>query len=136
MSRSETTSDDRLIRGTCFINSIPLISIIDTCVTHSFVSLDCVESLSLKLSSMVGSMIVDTQALGPVTTSWVCLNCPLTIYGKSFGMDLVYLPLRNLIVILGMNWLEVNMFISIVTTKQCHLQSLMQVMSYLCLLSK
>ncbi|XP_050897647.1 uncharacterized protein LOC127104506 [Lathyrus oleraceus] len=53
-------------------------------------------------------MTVDTLALGPVTTSLVCLNYPLIIYGKNFGMDLVYLSLNKLDVILGMNWLEFN----------------------------
>lgn len=91
---------DQLIQGTCFINSIPLIAIIDTDATHSFVSLNCAERLVLKLSSMVESMIVDTLNLDFVTTLWVCLNCRLTIFGKSFGMDLVCLPLRNLNVIL------------------------------------
>ncbi|XP_050888869.1 uncharacterized protein LOC127094041 [Lathyrus oleraceus] len=57
---------------------------------------------------MVGSMIVDTLTLGPVTTSWVCLNCLLDIYGKSFMMDLVCLPLNKPGVILGMIWLEFN----------------------------
>ncbi|XP_050920172.1 uncharacterized protein LOC127137794 [Lathyrus oleraceus] len=57
---------------------------------------------------MVGSMIVNTPTLGPVTTSWACLNCPLTIFGKSFGMDLVCLAFRNIDFILGMNWLEFN----------------------------
>lgn len=46
--------------------------------------------------------------MGLVITSWVCLNYLLTIYGKNFGMDLGYLPLRNLGVILGMNLLEFN----------------------------
>lgn len=27
---------------------------------------------------------------------WLCLNFPLTIYDKSFGMDLVYLSLRKI----------------------------------------
>lgn len=93
LSGSETTSSDRLIRGTRFNNNIPLISIIDPGVTHSFVSLDCAKMLGLRLSSMVVSIIFDTPTLGPVTTSWVCVNCPLTIYGKSFGMNLIYLPL-------------------------------------------
>lgn len=57
---------------------------------------------------MVGSMIVNTLALGSVTTSLVCLNCPLTIYGKNFRMDLVCVLLNKLVVILGMNWLEFN----------------------------
>lgn len=87
----------------CFINSIPLIAIIDMGPTNSFVLLDYSERLGFKLSSMVGSMIVDTPTLSSVTTSWVSLNCLLIIYGKSFEMDLVCLPLRNLDVILGMN---------------------------------
>ncbi|XP_050897858.1 uncharacterized protein LOC127104733 [Lathyrus oleraceus] len=77
--------------------------------THSFFSLECAERLGLKLSYMVGSMIVDTPTLDSVTTLWVFLNCPLTSYSRNFGMDLVCLPLRNLDVILEMNWLEFNL---------------------------
>ncbi|XP_050896089.1 uncharacterized protein LOC127102801 [Lathyrus oleraceus] len=77
-------------------------------VTHSFLSLDCEEKSGLKLSSMDGSMIIDTPTLGLILTLWVCLNCLLTIYGKSFGMDLMCLTLRDLDVILGMNWFEFN----------------------------
>lgn len=93
---TKTTSADHFIQGTCFINEIPLISIIDTGAMHSFVSLYYAEKLGLKLYSMDGSMIVDTPTLGLVLTSWVCLNFPLTIYGKRFGMDLVCLPSSNL----------------------------------------
>lgn len=38
----------------------------------------------------------------------MCFNCLLTNYGKSFRIELVYLPLNQLDVILGMNWLEFN----------------------------
>lgn len=38
----------------------------------------------------------------------VCLNFPLTIYVKEFGIDLVFLPLSQLDVILRMNWFEFN----------------------------
>ncbi|XP_050897050.1 uncharacterized protein LOC127103852 [Lathyrus oleraceus] len=107
-SGTETTSADRLIRGTCFINSTPLIAIIDTGATHSFISLNCAKRLDLNLSSMVGSIVIDTLTSGSVTTSLVCLKCPLTIYGKNFAIDLVCLQLSNLDVILGMNWLDFN----------------------------
>lgn len=53
-------------------------------------------------------MIIDSPTLGPVTTSWIYLNCPLTIFGKNFGMDLTCLPLQNIDVILGRNWLEIH----------------------------
>ncbi|XP_050896267.1 uncharacterized protein LOC127103010 [Lathyrus oleraceus] len=76
--------------------------------TYSFISLECAERLNLDLSSLVGSMIVNTSALGPLTTLWVCLNYPLTIYGKNFGMDLVCLMINKLDVILVVNWLEFN----------------------------
>src|SRR3954463_3136943 len=54
------------------------------------------------------SMVIDTPAMGSVSTSFVCLNCPLNIFGRDFGIDLVCLPLEQLDVILGMNWLEFN----------------------------
>lgn len=75
---------------------------------HSFISLECAERLDLKLSSMVESMVIDTPTNGSVTTSWVYLKCSLTIYSKSFGMDLVCLPLDKLDVILKMNSLQFN----------------------------
>ena len=60
------------------------------------------------LSSMNGEMVIDTPAKGSVTTSFVCLKCPLSIFDRDFAVDLVCLPLRGLDVILGMNWLENN----------------------------
>lgn len=104
----ETTSENGLIRGTCFINGNPLIAVIDTGATHSFIDLDCAKRLNLELSDMNGSMVIVTPAMGSVTTSSVCLNCPLSIFGRNFGMNLVCLPLYQLDVILGMNWLEFN----------------------------
>ena len=91
-----------------FINNTPLVAIIDTEATHSFISTECAQCLNLLLSSMGGEMVIDTPASGSVTTSLVCLSCPLTIYGRDFAMDLVCLPLKDLDVILGMNWLEFN----------------------------
>src|SRR4051812_3411519 len=53
-------------------------------------------------------MVIDTPASGSVTTSSACLNYPVDIFGRKFGMDLVCLPLEQLDVILGMNWLQFN----------------------------
>ena len=38
----------------------------------------------------------------------MCLKCPLSMFGRDFEVDLVYLPLSGMDVILGMNWLEYN----------------------------
>ncbi|XP_058726800.1 uncharacterized protein LOC131598192 [Vicia villosa] len=97
-----------LIRGACFINNAELVAIIDTAATHSFILLDCATMLGLKLSSMEGSMVMDTPASGFVTNTFVCKGCPLTIFDKSFVMDFVCIPLHQIDVIFGMNWLEFN----------------------------
>lgn len=90
------------------INSVNLINIINTSVTHSFISLDYATKLSLVVPVMSVSMVIDTPTNGSMTTSLVCLNFLLTIYGREFRVDLIYLPLILLDVILGMNWLEFN----------------------------
>ncbi|XP_058726457.1 uncharacterized protein LOC131597808 [Vicia villosa] len=104
----DDSKKDNLIRGTCFINNIESVTIIDTDATHSFISLDCATMLGLKLSYMDGSMVIDTHANGSITTTFVCKGCPLTIFDKSFVMDLVCLPLHQIDAILGINWLEFN----------------------------
>ena len=53
-------------------------------------------------------MVVETPAKGSVTTSLVCLSCPLSMFGRDFEVDLVCLPLTGMDVIFGMNWLEYN----------------------------
>ncbi|XP_050888559.1 uncharacterized protein LOC127093667 [Lathyrus oleraceus] len=52
LSGAETTRSDNLIRGTCFINDVSMIVIIDTSVMHSFISLDCARMFNLKVYSM------------------------------------------------------------------------------------
>ncbi|XP_058733135.1 uncharacterized protein LOC131604728 [Vicia villosa] len=105
---TQSTSGDRSIKGTCFINGVLLIAIIDTGATHSFISVDCVTRLGIIPYTLDRRMTIETPSIGSVVTSLVCLNCPLTIFNRDFGVDLICLPLSNLYVILGMDWLESN----------------------------
>ncbi|XP_050908293.1 uncharacterized protein LOC127121912 [Lathyrus oleraceus] len=108
LSGTDVLKSDNLIRGTSCIHGVALIAMIDTGTTHSFISLECVNKLKLEVFYRNGSMVIDTSTNGSVTTSLVCLNCPLTIYGKDFAVDLICFPLSQLDVILGMNLLEFN----------------------------
>ncbi|XP_050918724.1 uncharacterized protein LOC127136175 [Lathyrus oleraceus] len=90
LAGSQTTSSDRLVRGISYIHNIPLIVIIDT------------------VSTLSSGLIIDTPTNGSVNTYLIFLNCPLSIYGRDFGVDLIFLPLSDLDVILEMNWLELN----------------------------
>jgi len=108
LTGTQIVNEDRLIRGTCFFNSTPLIAIIDIGATHCFIAFDCASKLGLVMSNMNGEMVVKTPAKGSVTTSLVCLKCPLSMFGPDFEVDLVCLPLSGMDVIFGMNWLEYN----------------------------
>jgi hypothetical protein len=108
LTGTQTENEDRLIRGTCYFDSTPLVAIIDTGATHCFIAIDCASKLGFAMSNMNGAMVVETPAKGSVTTSLVCLRCPLSMFGQDFEIDLVCLPLSGMDVILGMNWLEYN----------------------------
>ncbi|GAU51584.1 hypothetical protein TSUD_414280 [Trifolium subterraneum] len=99
---------DNLIRGTCFIHDTPLIAIIDTGATHSFISMDCMKRLNIPAYEISGCMNIETPASGSVITRLVCRNFPVSVFGRHFGMDLVCVPLSGIDVIFGMNWLVFN----------------------------
>jgi len=80
----------------------------DSGATHSFISCSCVEKLKLYVSSLNKDLVVETPASGSVLTSNMCLNCPVEIPSRKFFIDLICLPLSQIHVILGMNWLSSN----------------------------
>jgi len=88
-----------------FINSTPLIAIVDTGATHSFILLSCVERLSLVLTPLLRGMVIDTPTNGSMTTSLVCAKCPVNFGNVDFELDLVCFPLVHMDVIFGMNWM-------------------------------
>ncbi|XP_047182827.1 uncharacterized protein LOC124849030 [Vigna umbellata] len=53
-------------------------------------------------------LVVSTPAAGEVRTSTVCVRCPIEVEGRRYKVNLICLPLRDLEVILGMDWLAAN----------------------------
>lgn len=85
----EVQEPDNLIRGMCFNNSTPLIVIIDTGATHSFISLSCAERLNIVMTPMLRWMVIDTPTNSSVTTSLVCVKCLVNFGNVDFEFDLV-----------------------------------------------
>jgi len=94
-----------LISGICFINNTLLLAIIDIGASHSFISLGCAKRLNHVMSPMLRGMVIDTSVNGSVTTTLVCLNCPMNFGDIDFKMDLICLPLEHIDMIFGMNLL-------------------------------
>ncbi|XP_050889900.1 uncharacterized protein LOC127095224 [Lathyrus oleraceus] len=53
-------------------------------------------------------MVVTTAMDNVVETPLICENCSLSVNGRNFQIDLIYLPLKKVDVVLGMDWLSAN----------------------------
>ncbi|XP_052726212.1 uncharacterized protein LOC128194685 [Vigna angularis] len=71
-------------------------------------TLACVEKLGLTESEMQFDLVVSTPAAGEVRTSTMCVRCPIEVEGRRYKVNLICLPLKDLEVILGMDWLNTN----------------------------
>nr|KYP47487.1 hypothetical protein KK1_030884 [Cajanus cajan] len=108
MTRIEFTQKNDLIQGTCFIRGKTLNVQYDSGATHYFISNDCVQHLQLSISSLESNLIVSTPTNKSVIAKKVCLDCPIFISDRKFLVNLICLPLSQLDVILGMDWLSSN----------------------------
>ncbi|XP_017416766.2 uncharacterized protein LOC108327584 [Vigna angularis] len=66
------------------------------------------EAASSAESEMQFNLVVSTPAAGEVRTSTVCVRCPIEVEGRRYKVNLICLPLKDLEVILGMDWLAIN----------------------------
>ncbi|XP_027903683.1 uncharacterized protein LOC114163577 [Vigna unguiculata] len=53
-------------------------------------------------------LVISTLASGLVRTSSLCARCPVEVEGRRYKVNLICLPLQELEVIIGMDWLSTN----------------------------
>ncbi|XP_052725916.1 uncharacterized protein LOC128194373 [Vigna angularis] len=105
---SEAASSGTLIIGTCLVHGKQCCVLFDSGATHSFISKACVDKLGIAESEMQFDLVVSTPAAGEIRTSTVCVRCPIEVEGHKYKVNLICLPLKDLEVILGMDWLNTN----------------------------
>jgi len=108
MTGAEATSSGNLVMGCCVIVGKNCCVLYDSGATHSFVSETCVQKLGLSVCELQYNLVVSTPASGLVRTSSLCARCPMEVEGCIFKVNLICLPLQDLEVILGMDWLSTN----------------------------
>ncbi|KAF1888798.1 hypothetical protein Lal_00036840 [Lupinus albus] len=79
ISGAEASGVDGLIKGNCMVAGIPLLVLFDSGVTHSFVSIECVDILKLKIESLSFDLVVSTPTNMLVVVSTVVSRCPVVI---------------------------------------------------------
>jgi len=108
LTTTEATQSGNLVQDTCLLFGNSVVVLYDLGVTHSFVSNECVRRLRLVMRELWCELIIATPASGKVSTSFVCVGCPMEVAGHRFKVNLICLPMEGLDVILGMDWLSSN----------------------------
>ncbi|XP_027903749.1 uncharacterized protein LOC114163649 [Vigna unguiculata] len=105
---TEAADSGNLVIGCCVIADASCCVLFDSGVTHSFMFDACVKRLSLPMCELQCELVVSTPASGLVRTSSLCARCPVEVEGRRYKVNLICLPLQELEVILGMDWLSAN----------------------------
>jgi len=101
-------SSGNLVIGHCMIARKACCVLYDYGATHSFVSDACVKKLCLPMCEIQCELVVSTPVSGLVRTSSLCARYPVEVEGRRYKVNLICLPLQELEVIFGMNWLSAN----------------------------
>ena len=108
MTGTKAAGSCNLVIGCCVIAGASCCVLYDSGATHSFVSNACVKRLGLLVCELQFELVVSTPASRLVRTSSLCARCPVEVEGRRYKVNLICLPLQELEVILGMDWLSAN----------------------------
>ena len=108
MTGAKAAGSCNLVMGRCVITGKSACVLYDSGATHSFVSKTCVQRLGLPVCELQCDLVVSTPASSLVRTSSLCARCPMEVEGRRYKVNLICLPLQELEVILGMDWLSTN----------------------------
>ncbi|KAF1884369.1 hypothetical protein Lal_00033545 [Lupinus albus] len=93
MNGSEAADAEGLIQGNCMVKGIPQFVLFDSGATHSFISCECVNQLSLQIEVFPFDLIVSTPTNAHVVVSTFCPKCPVVVYDRTFLVDFICLSL-------------------------------------------
>ncbi|GAU30442.1 hypothetical protein TSUD_392550 [Trifolium subterraneum] len=104
----QARGNNALIIDVCQLGQSEVVVLFDCGATNSFISVECVMRLGLSSTSLIPPMIVAVATGGKVVSKRVCQNCPVSVAGKIYHVDLICLPLKDMDIVLGMDWLSAN----------------------------
>ncbi|XP_016172670.1 uncharacterized protein LOC107615067 [Arachis ipaensis] len=96
----DVAKSDQLMKGNCSFGEKTLVALYDTGALHSFIALDKVEKLGLKMSELAFDLHVYTP-YQMVVTKLGCRQVSFKLENKEFVHDLICLPMVGLEMISG-----------------------------------
>ena len=101
----EAQTAEEVVTGNILICDKLAHVLFDPGATHSFISCSFVERAKVPKSLMHVALSVSTPLRAICVATEICRHCPIVIEGRRFWADLVVLDMKDLDVILGMDWL-------------------------------
>ncbi|GAU44275.1 hypothetical protein TSUD_135160 [Trifolium subterraneum] len=104
----QARGNNALIIDVCHLGQSEVVILFDCGATSSFISVECVIRLGLFSTSLIPPITFAVATGGRVVSKRVCQNCPVSVAGKVYHVDLICLPLKDMDIVLGMDWLFAN----------------------------
>nr|KYP33889.1 hypothetical protein KK1_045207 [Cajanus cajan] len=104
----EASTSFDLVKGEGKAAGKNVMLLFDYGASHSFISYACVAMLGVPVCDLGLRLLVSTPASVSIVASELCVGCPIVVNGKKYKVNLICLPLVDIDIILGMNWLSSN----------------------------
>jgi hypothetical protein len=121
LNAEEVDYSKNLIQGMGLIKAKSVNILFDSGVTHSFISVDCAKQVYFPMSKLPYEVLVSTPSKKKICTTTMCSPVFQDFQGKTFCLDLYCLPMKQLDVILGMDWLKAHKVKIHCATKTVHI---------------
>nr|KYP62558.1 hypothetical protein KK1_017096 [Cajanus cajan] len=104
----EASTSSDLVKGKGKAAGMDVMILFDSGASHSFISYACAELLGLPVCDLGLKLLVSTPVSASVVASELCVSCPIVVGEKKYKVNLICLPLVDIDIILGMDWLSAN----------------------------
>ncbi|KAI3505496.1 hypothetical protein L1887_27627 [Cichorium endivia] len=94
------------VAGTYLLDSEPAVVMFDSGATHSFVSRTFINRLGRSIGKLARPMVIEVADNRMIYVTDVYRGCTLEFSGFEFPIDLIPIAMRDLCVIVGMDWLD------------------------------
>ncbi|XP_016185456.1 uncharacterized protein LOC107627108 [Arachis ipaensis] len=105
----DAAKSDTLIRGKCEIGGKALTTLYDTGAFHSFLGFNKAADLGLTVSALSFDLHLHTSTSKIVVTKIGCQEVPFRVKNREFVHDFICLLITELDLILGLDWLSMNL---------------------------
>ncbi|PWA53334.1 reverse transcriptase domain-containing protein [Artemisia annua] len=112
-----------VVTGTFFVNLLPARVLFDSDVDRSFVSERFSQRFSIPISQLKPPLDVEVANNKVIRLTDVFHSCEIEIYNEKYPTDLIPIPMGELDVVIGMDWLGMNEAIIVCRQKLAQLRT-------------